>query len=105
MISNRLTAMVAKLQLALAFLLFGWAGFFMMDFLLSGVYTWPRVSRALVLIGAALIHSYEFVYKEQRAQMLAEGRPWHPRTLIQVSILPFMIGSLALLAFLHLLSP
>ena len=76
----------------------------MMDFLLSGIYTWPRVSRALVLMGAAVIHSYEFVYKEQCYWALAQGESWNAKILFYTSALPFMLGSLALLAFVNLSS-
>ncbi|NKB82449.1 MAG: hypothetical protein GKS05_11290 [Nitrospirales bacterium] len=103
-LSPQSSSLSAKVQLILSTLLFGWAGFFMMDFLLSSVYTWPRVSRALVLVGAAVIHSYEFVYKERRNLALAQGETWNSKIVFYTSALPFMLGSLILLTVASLSS-
>jgi len=43
------------------------SGFFTVNFLVSGQYTWPRTSRVLALTLTLLVLSYEFVYKEQAA--------------------------------------
>ena len=49
------------------------SGFFTADFALSGIYTWQRTSRVLVLTVTIAVLAYEFVYKEQRA--LKPGAP------------------------------
>lgn len=72
------------------------SGFFTADFLLSGLYTWPRTSRVLLLTLTAVILSYEFVYKEQQVR---QGDPAGPvRALVYSCMLPYALGALALLA-------
>lgn len=72
-------------------------GFFTADFLLSGVYTWPRTSRAFALTATAGILAYEFVFKEQR-QRSGQGSPGRPiKALIYSCLVPYAIGFLALL--------
>ena len=60
--------MSAIVNLVLAVLLSAWSGFFTMDFLLSGIYTWPRSSRVVTLTCAVIILVYEFIYKEHQAR-------------------------------------
>ena len=80
------------------------SGFHTMDFLLSGVYSWPRASRILALTFAVVILSYEFVYKEQQSQM-ADGAGSFPGKVVLFScVIPYMLGTLALV-FLFALSP
>jgi hypothetical protein len=68
------------------------SGFFTADFLLSGLYTWPRTSRVLVLTLSVVILSYEFIYKEQR------GRQADPtKALLYSCMIPYAVGALALL--------
>lgn len=90
-----------RLFIAPVILLF--SGFFTADFLLSEQYTWPRTSRVVVLTLTLLVLSYEFVYKEQRAQPPAAGRRGLYALLYSCAI-PYTLGVLALLALAHLAS-
>jgi hypothetical protein len=84
------------------------SGFFTADFLLSGLYTWPRTSRILALTLTLVILSYEFVYKEQRAaQATLSGD--HAglravRALLYSCVIPYAVGVLALLILVRLAS-
>lgn len=71
------------------------SGFFTADFLLSGLYTWPRTSRVLVLTLTIIILSYEFVYKEQRGRQADPAGP--VRALLYSCMIPYALGALALL--------
>ncbi len=88
------------IQLVIAALVLCWSGFFTMDFLLSGVYTWPRASRVLALSLAVAILSYEFVYKERcvRADFLPGLIPI--KSVVYFCFIPYLFGSFALLALL-----
>ena len=80
-----------------------YSGFYTMDFLLSGVYSWPRASRMIALTAAVVILSYEFVYKEQQSH-LADGSGSLPGKVVLFScVIPYMLGTLALV-FLFTLS-
>ena len=81
--------------LALAFI-----GFHITDFVLSGVYSWPRASRILVLFLAMTILSYEFVYKEHRANVKSDSRYVGLKVVFSSCVIPFMMGSLALVVLL-----
>src|SRR5438132_3239099 len=43
-------------------------GFFILDFLLSGHYTWGRTLRTFVLFMSNLVLAYEFVYRDLQAR-------------------------------------
>ena len=73
-----------------------------MDFLLSGVYSWPRTSRILALTLAVIILSYEFVYKETIAQMPKGAKKVGLKVLLSSCVIPFMLGSFALIFLLTL---
>jgi len=74
----------------LAPLIFVSSGFFTANFLISGLYTWPRTSRALALTLTLLVLSYEFVYKEQRAET---GSPDQARAALLYScVIPYVLG-------------
>ena len=80
------------------------SGFFTTDFLLSGVYTWPRTSRALALTLTVAILSYEFVYKERKAKQ-TDRWALHPlKAVLYSCLLPYGAGALALLALVRLAS-
>ena len=80
------------------------SGFFTTDFLLSGIYTWPRTSRVVALTITILILAYEFVYKEQRARFPHRSREENVRTLLYSCMIPYAIGALALVALARLAS-
>lgn len=84
-------------MLILAGLLCAWSGFFTMDFMLSGIYTWPRFSRVVALICATIILSYEFIYKEHRARHRALTGIVPVKVVWYFCVLPYMAGTVALL--------
>ena len=94
--SNRLP-LPAIIYLTLAVLLLAWSGFFTMDFLLSGVYTFPRTSRAITLTFAVIILSYEFIYKEHLTQYSSITGILPLKVVFYSCIIPYVIGSLVLL--------
>lgn len=89
------------LQAGIASLVLFWSGFFTMDFMLSGLYTWPRASRVIIMTFAVIILSYEFVYKEQRARAPMNGAS-HLKVVFYFCLLPYMVGTLALLGLVNL---
>ncbi len=74
-------------------------GFFTLDFLLSGRYTWGRTLKVLVLSLSLLVLAYEFVYRDLQAR----HPEWSPRRLLKRvalhTALPFAAG----MTFLFLL--
>ena len=85
-------------RVAVAPLVLFCSGFFTMDFLLSGVYTWPRTSRVLVLTLTIVVLGYEFIFKEQREQERtgADRAAW--RAVVYSCFLPYAVGVCALVA-------
>ncbi len=77
-------------RLALAPLILLFSGFFTANFVISGLYTWPRTSRALALTLTVLVLSYEFVYKEQLArQVLPDRARW---VVVYSCMIPYLVG-------------
>jgi hypothetical protein len=74
------------------------SGFFTADFLLSGVYTWPRTSKVLVLTLTVVVLSYEFVYKEQRTLKAGSPETFAARALLYSCVIPYAVGVAALVA-------
>jgi hypothetical protein len=81
-------------------------GFFILDFLLSGNYTWGRTLRTFVLFMSNLVLAYEFVYRDLQAR--------HPdwleqrllKSVLTYSVLPFCVGMAGLVLLItvtHLL--
>jgi hypothetical protein len=74
-------------------------GFFTLDFLLSGQYTWGRTLRTFVLSLSLLVLAYEFVYRDLQAR----HPEWPGRRLLKsvlgYSVIPFF-GGMALLLLL-----
>jgi hypothetical protein len=73
------------------------SGFFTTDFLVSGVYTWPRTSKVLVLTVTVLVLAYEFVYKEQRALKPDAAGSLAARALLYSCLVPYALGIVALI--------
>ena len=92
----------AIVTLVLAVLLSAWSGFFTMDFLLSGIYTWPRSSRVVTLTCAVIILVYEFIYKEHQARHAAVTGIAPLKMVVYTCMIPYMLGTLALLALINL---
>ena len=79
-------------------------GFFILDFILAGEYTWGRTLRTLVLLLSNLILGYEFVYRE-----LQTAHPdWIAVTLrnsvLKYSVVPFVAGMAASLVLMGVVS-
>ena len=91
----------ALITLVIAVFLSAWSGFFIMDFLLSGIYTWIRSSRALALICAIFILSYEFVYKEHHARHAVLTGIAPLKVVWYCCVIPYLAGMLALLALVN----
>ncbi len=79
-----------SIRWVLAPLVLLFSGFFTANFIISGLYTWPRTSRVLALTLTVLILSYEFVYKEQLARGLAPERA--RRVLFYACVAPYLVG-------------
>jgi len=92
----------AIVSLVLAVLLSVWSGFFTMDFLLSGIYTWPRSSRVVTLTCAVIILVYEFIYKEHQTRHAAVTGIAPLRMVVYACMIPYALGTLALLALISL---
>lgn len=73
-------------------------GFSTADFVLSGVYTWPRTSRVLVLTITVAVLSYEFVYKEQKTLRPERAESFAVRALLTSCAIPYALGVVALVA-------
>lgn len=90
------------IRYAIAPLALGFSGFHITDFLLSGVYSWPRTSRILALGLAIIILSYEFVYKETISKMPPGAKKVGLKVVLSSCVIPFMVGSFALIFLLAL---
>jgi hypothetical protein len=89
------------LRYVIAPLVLFFSGFFTADFLLSGVYTWPRTSRVVVLTLTMGVLAYEFIYKEQRAHSLdSHGQPL--KAVLYSCAVPYIAGVAALIALARL---
>ncbi len=73
------------------------SGFFTTDFLVSGIYTWPRTSKVLVLTVTVIVLSYEFVYKEQRTLKPDAAGSLAARALLYSCLVPYTLGVAALM--------
>jgi len=70
------------------------SGFVTADFMVSGVYTWPRTSRIIILTLTVAVLAYEFVCKEHHAPYKA---------LLYSCLVPYAAGTLVVLALLRAL--
>lgn len=78
------------------------SGFSTADFVLSGIYTWPRTSKVLVLTITIAVLSYEFVYKEQRTLKPDASEAFAARALLYSCLIPYVLGVVALIALAKL---
>ena len=85
-----------SIRFVLAPLILLFSGYFTANFIISGVYTWPRTSQTLGLMLTVLILSHEFVYKEQRSRNESPGRA--RSALLYSCVLPYVLGVLVMVA-------
>lgn len=98
--SSRLFAEGVRLVLAPAICLF--IGFFTADFLLSGVYTWPRASRTLALTCTVAVLAYEFVFKEQSLRAQGASQERGVKAVVYSCVVPYLVGALVLIGLARL---
>ena len=75
-------------------------GFFVLDFLLSGQYTWGRTLRTFVLSLSLLVLAYEFVYRDLRARHPEWTGRRAMKRVMGYSVIPFFSGMALLLLLL-----
>ena len=78
------------------------SGLFTADFVLSGIYTWPRTSKVFVLTITIAVLSYEFVYKEQRTLKPDPSGAFAARALLYACLVPYVVGVVALIVIAKL---
>ena len=78
------------------------SGFFTMDFVLSGAYSWPRTSRVLALTLTLAVLIYEFIYKEQQVRHPDYSRETRMKMLLYSCLIPYVVGAIALIALARL---
>ncbi len=86
------------IRLVVAPILLFFSGFFTMDFLLSGAYTWPRTSRIMALTLTLAILAYEFIYKEQQLRHPEHSFEQRIKMLLYSCLIPYSVGAVALIA-------
>jgi len=91
-------------RLVIAPLLVFSSGFFTADFLLSGLYTWPRTSRVVALTVTLVVLAYEFVYKEQLARFPQRTQHDLSRIILYSCLVPYGAGIIVLIALARLVS-
>src|SRR3989441_4225297 len=67
-------------------------GFFILDFLLSGNYTWGRTLRTFVLFMSNLVLAYEFVYRDLQARHTDWSDQRLLKSVLTYSVFPFGVG-------------
>ena len=92
----------AIIHLLLAVPLLTWSGFFTMDFILSGIYTFPRMSRGITLTLAVIILSYEFIYKEHLTRYAPITGIPALKVVLYSCVIPYMVGILGLVLLVYL---
>jgi hypothetical protein len=90
------------IRLVVAPMLLLFSGFFTMDFVLSGAYSWPRTSRILALSLTLAILIYEFIYKEQQVRHPEYSFEQRVKMLLYSCVIPYIAGACALIALARL---
>jgi hypothetical protein len=93
--SHRLSA--SFLYFFLAPVLCAFSGFHTASYLLVGLYTWPRTSRAIVLTIGMLIFSYEFIFKNHLSRPTSTWSYSSLESVLYTCLIPYIIGAGALL--------
>ena len=80
------------LFVCLAPVLCAFSGFHAASYFLTGLYTWPRTSRVLVLTIGMLIFSYEFIFKHHVPQLPSGKTLSQKQWVLYVCAIPYLIG-------------
>jgi hypothetical protein len=82
--------------------IFHWTGgFFLLEFVLSGQYTWGRTLRIFALVLGNVVMAYEFVYRDQQTVHPEWSQRFLVKTMLKYSVWPFVIGmAVALLVWM-----
>ena len=88
------------LRYVLAPLLFLFAGYSTVDFIVSGHYTWPDTSRAFALTLTLLILAYEFIYKDHTVRSTSPERAFN--AVLYSCMIPYALGMLMMLGLAKL---
>jgi len=75
-------------------------GFFILDFVLSGNYTWGRTLRTFVLFMSNLVLAYEFVYRDLQTRHSGWSDQRLLTSVLTYSVFPFCVGMAALVLLL-----
>jgi hypothetical protein len=75
-------------------------GFFVLDFLLSGQYTWGRTLRTFTVFMSNLVLAYEFVYRDLQTRYPEWTGHRLLKSVMAYSVIPFVGGMAALLLLL-----
>ncbi|HJR76767.1 MAG TPA: hypothetical protein VJ805_07325 [Nitrospiraceae bacterium] len=93
-------AFAQSILYVLAPLTFLSGGFFTANFIVSGLYSWPRTSRVFALTLTLAVLAYEFVYKEQRTRVGSHDRAL--QAVLYSCLVPYAAGILIMLALAKL---
>jgi len=75
-------------------------GFFILEFLVTGEYTWGRTLRMFVLFLSNLILGYEFVYRELQTTHPDWTAGALRKSVMKYSVIPFSTGMAAALVLI-----
>jgi len=67
-------------------------GFFIVEFFLSGEYTWGYTLRTFVLFMSNLVLAYEFVYRDLQANHPEWPKETLKKSVMKYSVIPFSAG-------------
>lgn len=74
-------------------ILCAFSGFHSANYLLVGLYTWPRTSRVCALLVGMVIFSYEFIHKHE-GPLFPSGKKLSQREwLLYSCLVPFILGA------------
>ena len=74
-------------------ILCAFSGFHAASYLLTGLYTWPRTSRVLVLLAGMFIFSYEFIYRHEGPALFSGKKLSQNEWILYTCIIPYCLGA------------
>jgi hypothetical protein len=74
-------------------------GYFVLQFVLSGDYTWGRTLRTFALLMGNLVMGYEFVYRDLQAAHPEWSSALLKKSVMKYSVIPVSVGMAASLIF------